>query len=205
MKLGNITTWRVCQPGEGIPLPGPERRLIVELVGSGFVQMLHDTQLYPLGVLDGYLKVEVVVTGDVELLFDAEQAVLFRTKDQDDLGVIDGRYTESYTVMWERGPQQNPEFRRMMIIAQLRDDERQRQMDQAIAVIRDLQEKANANGIPAAGSPAAAPAGGAGAVAASAPDAAVSGGPAAGVAGAAGATSQPAGSPAGDAGSGVPQ
>ena len=35
MKLGNIAGWRVCEPGNGITLPGPERLLQIEVVGSG--------------------------------------------------------------------------------------------------------------------------------------------------------------------------
>ena len=203
MKLGSIAGWRVCEPGNGITLPGGERLLEIEVVGSGAWSMLHGAEVFPLGDLDGLTKLEVRVSGDVEFHFTSDEGVMFRTHDQENLGVVDGRYTESYTVMWERGPQQNPEFRRMMIIAELRDKERQRQMEQALADLNKLRESINGNSIPATGSPAPAAAGGTGANPAPAAPAPVSGGASAPVAGAPAGASEPAGSPAGNAGSGV--
>lgn len=147
MKIGKLETWRAVPMGDVILLPGPARLVEIEFLGAdAVVSVLDGETVYPLKRVNGYEFVRFEVRGNAEIVVETAEpltgtALLYRTKDQDRINETDGRYTEPFVVMMERGPQTDPEFRRMMVIAELNERRRQQAMEAMRAELAAMRQE----------------------------------------------------------------
>lgn len=144
-KLGNLTSWKPVNPGDGILLPGKKRRVRIAFNTQAATKVvaLQRNEVYVLGVVTGMQEYEFGASGDVEIHLDTDQVALWRT--DDGVQTATQPSTDSFTKMMER-KERNPELEYMMYMA---EQNAKRRSDQMLASAEAMIERRLKNEISA--------------------------------------------------------
>lgn len=152
IKLRHLPRWSEIRSGDGLKLPGERRVVELELNVSAqtHVAVLHGKASTFLGVVQpgGPVKVQFSVEGDCTLIPTSDGEVWYFTDDGDVLNF--GTETESFTELEQR-MDMSQEMEITILKANLRHEQRQREVAELLLKKKQREEAAAANANPETG------------------------------------------------------